>query len=681
MLRAVFLPDGTQKVLPAAEPYAFRVYELGGEENAGSIMTKIRREMSSQMLPADVWPLFDIRAARYGERGKERLRLFLDFDAMIADAWSIFLLLEEWRKLYAEPETELRPLSLSFRDYVLAEEKLEGSERRRRDFEYWKARLDTLPPAPELPLARQPGELSCARTIRFASSLEPGVWTALQARIRDLGLSASSVLAAVYAEVIGRWSASPRFTLNLTVFNRLPLHPEVNDIVGDFSSVELLEVDMDAEASFLGRVRRIQSRLWEDMSHRTVSGVRVLRELAAAGRPMRMPVVFTGAAGFGAAGRDASSFSGLGTLVTSLTQTPQVWLDHQTFEQDGALMLNWDVVEGLFPEGMVEEMFCAYVDLLQRLSSDAELWTRQSVMTLSDAQLRARALYNDTAWETPAGTLASLVRRAAAEHADRPAVITPDLTLTHGELYRRACAVAGRLAQAGVKRGDLVGIVMDKGWEQVAAAEGVVAASVLFVDEPGLEKRLRGILLTRKNGLESVPAVGRKAEREASRRLPADLPPLEILDRRRALPKILRVEVRRLLHVVGERLRAFDGGASRGREALLGHFHAVNRGKASNGLRIVEVFVLHQKSDGIPRLSAAEALEALPRGTHRKGRRLLLVKRAARHEVPPRLLERNAAADHVDDVGAVEQIRNEAVRNHGKAVPFGRKAPKRRRKL
>lgn len=481
MLRAVFLPDGTQKVLPAAEPYAFRVYELGGEENAGSIMTKIRREMSSQMLPADVWPLFDIRAARYGERGKERLRLFLDFDAMIADAWSIFLLLEEWRKLYAEPETELRPLSLSFRDYVLAEEKLEGSERRRRDFEYWKARLDTLPPAPELPLARQPGELSCARTIRFASSLEPGVWTALQARIRDLGLSASSVLAAVYAEVIGRWSASPRFTLNLTVFNRLPLHPEVNDIVGDFSSVELLEVDMDAEASFLGRVRRIQSRLWEDMSHRTVSGVRVLRELAAAGRPMRMPVVFTGAAGFGAAGRDASSFSGLGTLVTSLTQTPQVWLDHQTYEQDGALMLNWDVVEGLFPEGMVEEMFCAYVDLLQRLSSDAELWTRQSVMTLSDAQLRARALYNDTAWETPAGTLASLVRRAAAEHADRPAVITPDLTLTHGELYRRACAVAGRLAQAGVKRGDLVGIVMDKGWEQVAAAEGVVLCGAAYV--------------------------------------------------------------------------------------------------------------------------------------------------------------------------------------------------------
>ena len=35
-------------------------------------------------------------------------------------------------------------------------------------------------------------------------------------------------------------AASPRFTLNLTLFNRLPLHPQVNELVGDFTSLELL---------------------------------------------------------------------------------------------------------------------------------------------------------------------------------------------------------------------------------------------------------------------------------------------------------------------------------------------------------------------------------------------------------------------------------------------------------
>ncbi len=32
------------------------------------------------------------------------------------------------------------------------------------------------------------------------------------------------------------WSKMPRFTLNLTLFNRLPLHPQVNALVGDFTS-------------------------------------------------------------------------------------------------------------------------------------------------------------------------------------------------------------------------------------------------------------------------------------------------------------------------------------------------------------------------------------------------------------------------------------------------------------
>ena len=481
MLRVVIQADGMQKILPFTAPYVFRVYDLRNGEEAGKTMAEVRRNMSSQILSADVWPLFDIRAALYCEDGKERMRLFLDFDAMLADAWSIFLLLEEWRKLYDDPETRLCPLSLSFRDYVLAEKKLEATARWRRDFEYWKQRMESLPPAPELPLARQPSEIAHARTVRLASSLESAVWTRLQERIRTLGLSASSVLVSAYAEVIGRWSASSRFTLNLTLFNRLPLHEQVNDIVGDFSSIELLEVDMDAEPLFLGRARRIQSRLWEDMSHRTVSGVRVLRELASSGRVMRMPVVFTGAAGFGGAGRDASSFSGLGTLVTSLTQTPQVWLDHQTYEQDGRLMLNWDVVEGLFPEGMVEDMFCAYVDLLHRLASNEDTWSYRNVVTLPDKQLRTREVYNDTTWKHNAGTLSSLVRHAALRHADRAAVITSRRTMTHGELYRRACAVAHALVEARVKRGDLVGVVMEKGWEQVAAVEGIVLAGAVYV--------------------------------------------------------------------------------------------------------------------------------------------------------------------------------------------------------
>ena len=163
-------------------------------------------------------------------------------------------------------------------------------------------------------------------------------------------------------------------------------------IVGDFSSLNLLVVEAAVGASFRDRAHAIQRQLWEDMSHRLVSGVQVLRELARRGKPARMPIVFTGAVSLGTAGRDASGFSGMGTLVTSITQTPQVWLDHQTYEQEGRLVLNWDAVEGLFPEGLVEDMFDAYVRLLNRLAADDAAWLEAAPLTSAPGALHVLVL-------------------------------------------------------------------------------------------------------------------------------------------------------------------------------------------------------------------------------------------------------------------------------------------------
>lgn len=70
----------------------------------------------------------------------------------------------------------------------------------------------------------------------MSAVLEAPVWEGFKARIRRNGLTPSGLLVAAYAETLARWSAGPRFTLNLTLFNRLPLHDQVNDVVGDFSS-------------------------------------------------------------------------------------------------------------------------------------------------------------------------------------------------------------------------------------------------------------------------------------------------------------------------------------------------------------------------------------------------------------------------------------------------------------
>lgn len=51
------------------------------------------------------------------------------------------------------------------------------------------------------------------------------------------------------------------------------------------------------------------------------------------------------------------------------SQTPQVWIDFQIFEINNGLNLSWDAVDELFPDGMLDKMFAAFVAMLNELVS------------------------------------------------------------------------------------------------------------------------------------------------------------------------------------------------------------------------------------------------------------------------------------------------------------------------
>ena len=80
-----------------------------------------------------------------------------------------------------------------------------------------------------------------------------------------------------------------------------------------------------------------------------------------------MPVVFTSTLVHATEGQEYFPTAWLGDMKHAISQTPQVWLDHSVFEDERGLMLNWHAAADLFPPGAIEEMFGAYVGLLERL--------------------------------------------------------------------------------------------------------------------------------------------------------------------------------------------------------------------------------------------------------------------------------------------------------------------------
>ncbi|WP_420330323.1 amino acid adenylation domain-containing protein [Micromonospora endolithica] len=484
MLRAVFTRDGHQRVLPEVTRYDFPVVDLRDEtpEVVEVRLAEMREAMSHEMRPEDAWPLFEIRVVRLPGGCT---RLFLSFELMMADMGSIRILLADWRAYYERPAEELPELGISFRDYRLAAEKLKETSLYRRSMDYWRERVATLPAPPELPLATSPELVREPKFVPRSALIPAPVWDTVKREAATHGVTPSAVLLAAYACVLGGWTRSGRFTLNVTTNIRLPVHPDVERLVGGFASFTLLPVDLVEDDSILGVARRLQEQNWEDLEYRYVNGVDILRELArqrGGTDAAMMPAVFTSTLVNESEANESSMVDWLGRLEHQVIQTPQVWIDAAALEVEAGLVVGWPSVDELFPDGLVEQMFAGFVDVLNRLGSGTGWTGPAEVSPAGLAELVAGV--NATQAPIPSGLLWTRLVEHATAHPDDLAVVASGRHLTFGQLLSRASFTAHRLVEAGVTRGDQVAVIIDKSVEQIIAvlAAGLAGAAYVPVD-------------------------------------------------------------------------------------------------------------------------------------------------------------------------------------------------------
>ncbi len=164
------------------------------------------------------WPLWEFRASLFDHH----IRLHLSACFLLLDAQSQMTLTKEVVQLYQNPDASLPPLELTYRDYILALQELEQTDLYQQSFAYWQQRLATLPPGPELPLAKRPGDLKEVRFVSHSTQIDALTWQRLKALASRLELTPNAILYTAYAEILATWSKTTHFTINMLFSNRLP---------------------------------------------------------------------------------------------------------------------------------------------------------------------------------------------------------------------------------------------------------------------------------------------------------------------------------------------------------------------------------------------------------------------------------------------------------------------------
>ncbi|CCH32944.1 non-ribosomal peptide synthetase [Actinosynnema sp. NPDC047251] len=343
---------------------------------------------------------------------------------------------------------------------------------------YWLARLDELPPAPDLP--RLPGATGHEQA-RELAQLPRARWRALRERAAEHGVTPEDLLLAAVGEVLRRWSKGDRFTVVC------PVPGAARAEVGNGDTAVLTALD-ETGGVFADRARAAHRQREQDLAHRAFDGARVLREVNRRnGTRSGFPVVVDLALGVA---------SDVPEPALSRVYEPHVDLAFRFRERAGGLRCEVDHRERVFPPGLVADLTRALDRLLHGLAADPALWSDARPVTLPPDQLARRALVNATDAPPPE----SLLHQAIAAHAqvrpEAPAVLTATRRIDYRELDRRVNQVGRRLRHLGARPNRLVAVVMAKGWEQVVAAHGVLAAGAAYlpIDHAVPGERLRELL-------------------------------------------------------------------------------------------------------------------------------------------------------------------------------------------
>ncbi|MGW7268246.1 amino acid adenylation domain-containing protein [Streptomyces sp. NPDC054842] len=448
--------------------------------------------------------------------------LVLAMHHIVSDGWSLGLLVRDLTELYLarrEGRTAHLPeLPLDYSDYAIWQRRGDQSAA----LDHWRTRLAGLTPL-DLPTDHPRPDTPGHRGAVHRVSLPAALTDALATLGRRAGTTPYMTVLAAFQAALAFHSGQRDIAVGTVVANRE--RAETEQLVGFFVNTLVLRGDLSDDPTPAALLARTRERVLEAFSHQSLPFEQVVDALSPERDLARNPLVQvlythtdTTPSGFGLGETNGTPYR-----IDLTTAKFDLTLDLR--DGDGRTDLAFVYRPDLFEETSVAALARHTVTLLEAFCAapDAPLST---VDPLSPGE-RAHLLGPEgpaNAGNDPARPPRTAPERLA-EHISRTphavAVSGSGRSLTYAQLDARASALASRLRAAGVTRGSLVGVCLDRTPDLAAALLAVWRAGGAYLPLDPSHPRARREFTVTDSGVEWV--VTDTATRAAVEGLPAQV--------------------------------------------------------------------------------------------------------------------------------------------------------------
>ena len=483
-LRTVFTDQG-QQILPADNcHYSIPVNKITTEE----ALLDIRNRLLNMKVDVARFPIIVIEVSEY----KGSYVIHFMFDAIIMDNNSMRIFFTELVKIYNNLDIVLPTLHITYHEYILALQRIRDSKLFDKAKTYWETKLEDYDFSCNLPIVIEPSMVKQSTTKRGLRIIEKETYDMLQEKLAKIQLSPTSLLLSLYGKVLCRWSGQDKFSINLTLFNRLPLHKEVNDILGDFTNLELYNYDDVKSRDIVEHyLKGVQNVLWDDIENNLFDGIdfqRLIRERKQWSISKAIaPIVLTSVLGFKEKKEEGDVVNLFGRQHYSISRTSQVWIDNAVYEDDnGNLILRWDFVEQLFLPEVIEGMLDEYAYLIRKIAAMDIQRDRLEFYRLPATYQHIIEKYNATAEEYDVKTIIDFYDNCVIQDACKCNAIAVLEGGNNKQAYKhREVAIGFKNIATHLykyyKEEQTVAILSEKGYNQVVSSLGIMQSGQAYI--------------------------------------------------------------------------------------------------------------------------------------------------------------------------------------------------------
>ncbi|ETK21803.1 non-ribosomal peptide synthetase [Pseudomonas sp. FH1] len=433
---------------------------------------QIREDEARTQFDLEKGPLLWVTLVRLDD---EDHQLLVTLHHIIADGWSLNILIDEFSRLYAaaaQGQTlELPPLALQYADYGSWQRQWLAEGEGQRQLAYWKAQLGeehpTLSLATDHPRSAHHRHSASRHTVRLGASLSEAIRQTAQANESTPFM----LLLAAFQSLLHRYSGQRDIRIGVPNANRP--RQETQGLVGFFINTLVLRAELDARLPFNELLAATRQAALGAQAHQDLPFEQLLEAFPQAREQGLFQVMFNHQQ------RDLSALRRLpGMLADELPwHSREAKFDlqlHTEEDRNGRLSLSFDYADELFENATLQRLAEHYINLLHAVCEQPQ----QAIGDLALTQHDEQALYSEAPCAPAQVWLPELLNQ---QTSDATALVWDGGNLSFAQLHTQANRLAHYLRDKGVGPDVCVAIAAERSPQLLIGLLAIIKAGGAYV--------------------------------------------------------------------------------------------------------------------------------------------------------------------------------------------------------